>query len=134
MPDSRNQHKDIQFSGKFYTVDPAVIGVNFRTLTNMRPTDTHIKGVGGMTKQNATAMTTCVLTRNAFHFSKSQPSESHVLVHALTTAGVGHVKENTAVIPATATFTAAALLTCASGFGVGRFCDAPDGQVIYANG
>lgn len=134
MPDTRTKHKEIPFSGKFYTTEPAGIGSNFRTLKNMRYTDTHIKGIAGMTKQNATAMTTCVLTRNAFHFSKSQPSESHVLVHALTTAGVGHVKENTAVIPATATFTVTALLTCATGFGVGRFSDAPDGQMIYCNG
>ena len=54
MPDPRKQRKEIPFSGKCMTGEPAMIGQNFRTLKNMRYTDTHIKGVGGMTKINTT--------------------------------------------------------------------------------
>jgi len=134
MP-SKTQHKEIPLSGKFYTADPAAIGQNFQTLKNLRYTDTHIKGVGGMTKINVTAMTTTLLTKNAFHFKKSQPAESHVLVQVQNTALTSsEIKENTAVIPGTAAFTATAIWTDSTGFGLGRFSEAPDGQMIYCNG
>lgn len=114
--------KEIPLNGKFYTIDPAAAGQNFQTLKNMRYKDTHIQGVGGMTKINVTAMTTCLKTRNAFHFKKSQPAESHVLALVRTTAGTtSEIKENTAVIPGTAAFTATALWTDSAGFGLGRF-------------
>jgi hypothetical protein len=129
----KTQHKEIPFSGKFYTSEPATIGQNFRTLTNLRYTDTHVKGVSGMTKINVTALTTYLLTRNAFHFKKSQPTESHVLIHAQTTAGLAQVIECTATIPTTGPFSSV-LLTCTTSAGLGRFCNAPDGHMIYANG
>lgn len=137
MPDTRSQRKEIPFSGKFWTTEAAAIGTNFQTLKNMRYTDTHIKGVSGMTKINVTALGTFLKVRNAFHFSKSQPAESHVMVQAYNTGlTAAHILEHTAAIPATGAFSATVLLTCTStsGFGLGRFCDAPDGQMIYADG
>ncbi|MDA3833419.1 MAG: hypothetical protein PF495_08480, partial [Spirochaetales bacterium] len=54
--DKRVKHKEIPLTGKFMTADPAATGENFQTLTNLRPTDTHIKGVQGMTKINTTQL------------------------------------------------------------------------------
>ena len=133
--DTRSQRKEIPFSGKFYTTEPAAIGTNFQTLKNMRYTDTHVKGVKGMTKVNEAVMHATYLSpRNAFHFVKSQPAESHVLIHALSTAlTTAAILEHTAAIPATGNFSATVLMT-ATGTGLGRFSDAPDGQMIYCNG
>ncbi len=85
MPDSRKKHLEIPLNGKLQTAEPSVIGMNFRTLTNMRYTDTHIKGIGGNTKVSATALTTYLKVRNAHHFRKVQPSETHLLVQAYNT-------------------------------------------------
>ena len=88
MPDPRIKHKEIPLNGKYVTAEPASIGPNFRTLTNLRYTDTHVKGVAGMTKINSAAVmdATYLKTRSAFHFKKSQPAESHVLVQAYNDA------------------------------------------------
>ena len=129
--------KEIPFSGKWVTAEPASIGMNFRALTNLRYTDTHVKSILGMTKINAADLINAVYqkVRNAFHFIKSQPAESHLLMQAynaaLTAAGVF---QNTAAIPNTGSCASSALWTDSTGFGLGRFSDAPDGQVIYCNG
>ena len=135
MPDNRVQHKDLLFNGKLMTGEPASIGQNFRTLKNLRYTDTHVKGVAGMTEINTSKMhATYFKTRSAFHLNKSQPAESHVLAQAFNTGlTVSTILQNTAVIPGTAAFSADILMTC-SGTGLGRFSEAPDGQVIFANG
>jgi hypothetical protein len=129
--------KEIPFSGKWITAEPASIGMNFRTLTNMRYTDTHAKSVLGMTKINVADLINAVYlkVRNAFHFKKSQPSESHILMQAYNAAlTAAAVFQNTATIPNTGSCASAALWTDSAGFGLGRFSDAPDGQVIYCNG
>ncbi len=135
MVDEKVYHKTIPLTGKLVTADPATIGQNFQTLTNMRYTDTHVKGVQGMTKINTTALTTYLKTRNAFHFKKSQPAESHVLAQVYNTGlTASQVLRNAAVIPAQGDFEATALWTDSTGAGRGYFSDAPDGQIIYCNG
>ena len=135
MPDPRKQHKEIPFSGKWMTGEPAAIGQNFRTLKNMRYTDTHIRGVSGMTKINTAALSTYLKTRSAFHFLKSQPAESHILAQAYNTGlTASQVIQNITAIPSAGSFSAVALWADSAGGGIGRFSNAPDGQVIYANG
>ena len=85
MPDSRKKHLEIPLTGKLITGEPSTVGTNFQTLKNMRYTDTHIKGISGNTKVSATALTTYLKVRNAFHFRKVQPAETHVLVQAYNT-------------------------------------------------
>ena len=136
MP-SKTEHKEIPFNGKLITADPAAIGQNFQTLTNLRYTDTHLRGIGGMTKINSAAVmdATYLKTRSAFHFKKSQPAETHVLVQAYNTGlTAAQVLENKTAIPGAGSFEATELLTDSTGFGLGRFSNAPDGQVIYCNG
>lgn len=135
MPEVQLQHKEIPLTGKMTTAEPAAIGLNFRTLKNLRYTDTHLRGVAGMTKINTSPLTTYLKTRSAFHFKKSQPPESHVLVQSLNTAGTAsQVLQNTTAIPAQGAFSASELLADATGSGRGYFSDAPDGQVVYCNG
>jgi hypothetical protein len=135
MADSRAQQKEIPLTGKFWAAEPAGIGQNFRTLKNLRYADTHVRGVAGMTKINATAVATYPRFRNAYHFRKFQPAESHVLAQVYTTAETTAVIiQNTAAIPGTAAFAATSLWSDSAGFGRGYFCDAPDGQMVYANG
>ena len=135
MADTKTYHKTIPFSGKFTTNDPATIGENFQTLTNLRYTDTHVKGVQGMTKINTAALTTYLKTRNAFHFKKSQPAESHVLIQAYNTGlTASQILQNTTAIPSAGAFSGTALWTDSAGAGTGYFSEAPDGQVVYCNG
>ena len=129
MPESK---KDIPLSGKLMTAEAATIGVNYRSLINMRYTDTHPKGIGGMTKINSNVMdATYLKARNALHLKKDQPAESHVLVQAwntgLTTA---HILDNIAAIPATGEFEATDVYSDTAGAGRGYFSQAPDGQMI----
>ena len=50
---------EIPLNGRLITAeDGAVIGKNFMVLKNMRYTDTHPKGIGGMTAINSTVPTT----------------------------------------------------------------------------
>lgn len=136
MPDPRKQRKEIPFSGKCMTGEPAMIGANFRTLKNLRYTDTHVKGIGGMTKINTAAMNATYLkARNAFHFCKYQPAESHLLVQAYNAAlAASVILDNTTAIPSAGAFSATALHTDSAGAGRGRFAEATDGQMVYANG
>ena len=134
MPDSRKKHVEIPFNGKLLTYEPASIGNNFRTLKNLRYTDTHLKGVAGNTKINATAFTAAIKTRNAHHFRKVQPAESHLLLQCYTTAETtSGIYQLTAAIPTTGAISTTALWTDSSGASRGYFCNAPDGQMIYAN-
>jgi len=128
--------KDIPFTGKWMTHDPATIGTNFRTYSNMRPGDTHPKSVQGMTKINSSVMNATYLkTRSAFQYQKSQPAENHLLVQSYNTGlTASQVLENTTAIPNTGNFSATALWTDSAGAGRGRFSDAPNGQLAYCNG
>ncbi len=62
----------VPLDGKLITAaDPATIGRNFRSLINMRYGNSNPRSVGGMTKINATALTTYLKVRGAIHFRKN---------------------------------------------------------------
>jgi hypothetical protein len=135
MADVKIRHKTILFAGKLSTDDPAMIGDNYQTLTNLRYADTHIRAVQGMTKINTTALSTYLKTRNAFHFRKSQPSESHILTQVYNTGlTASQVLQNTTAIPTAGDYSATALWTDSAGAGRGRFSEASNGDMIYCNG
>jgi len=105
VPDKRKKHISIPLNGKLMTTEPTAVGQNFRTLTNLRYTDTHLKGVAGMTKINTSAISTYLKVRNAFNFRKAQPSESHVLCQGYNTGlTASRVLDHRAVVPATGNF------------------------------
>ncbi len=126
----------IPMSGKLITAeDPLIIGKNFRTLTNMRYGDASPKTIGGMTRLNALTVGT---PRSAFHYRKSSPSESHVLVQGYYgTAGTDYkIWHNTTPIPGTGDYSITALFSGAGSFATcqGRFSDTPGGKMAYCNG
>ena len=91
------QIKDIPLNGKVITSrDSATIGANFQQLTNMEYTDTHPKGIAGMSEINATALTNTKI-RSGFHYRKEQPAESHVLVQSFDVT-LNQVDANTIVL------------------------------------
>ena len=58
-------------------------GENFQSLINLRYNDANPKAIAGNTKINSSIIdTTYLKTRSAIHYTKDQPSESHVLVEA----------------------------------------------------
>ena len=129
-------HRDIPLNGRLILSDPATIGTNFRQLTNLEYTDTHVRGIAGMTKINTTALTTYLKTRNAFHYRKTQPAESHLLAQVYDTGlTASQVLQNTTAIPSAGDFSGTVLwpVTGSSGAARGYFSGAPDEQMIYAN-
>jgi hypothetical protein len=76
--------KVIPLTGKWIPAYEGVdLGLNYKQLTNLRYTDTHLQGIGGMTKINTSVMHgTHQKVRSAFHYTKSQPAESHLLAQA----------------------------------------------------
>lgn len=74
-------------------------------------------------------------TRNAYHFRKFQPAESHVLAQAYNTGlTASQIIDNTTAIPSVGDFSATALFMDSSGAGRGYFSAAPNGQLAYCNG
>lgn len=129
------KHKTIPLNGNFMTHDPSTIGTNFRSYINMRPTADRPKGIAGMTKVTTNALTTYLKTRNAYHFRKFQPAESHLLAQAYNTGlTASQIIQNTTAIPSVGDFSATALFTDSSGAGRGYFSPAPAGQMAYCNG
>lgn len=126
------------FQGQWLpALDPLKIGKdNFKTLQNLRYTSNGLKGVDGYSAINTNIINASnYRIKNGFHFRKDQPAESHVLVQAENSgATASAIYENETAIPDTGNFTATALHTDSSGYGLGRFSPAPQGNVIYANG
>ncbi len=129
---------NIPLNGKLRTaIDGTQLGEgDFQKLINMRYGELSPKSISGMTKINTSIINgTYLKPRSGFHFRKAQPSESHVLVQAwntgLTASGV---YENTTTIPNQGNFSATGLWPDTSGANIGRFSEAPDGSMIYANG
>lgn len=128
--------KDIPFTGKLITsVNAVMVGENFSQLVNMRYNDVSIEMIGGMGKINTTALTTYLKVRNGFHYRKSQPQESHVLVQAYNTGlTASQLLQNTTAIPSAGDFSGTALYTDSTGASIGRFSYTPNGEVAYCNG
>ena len=118
--------KEIALNGKLRTYeDPAGIGPNdFVTLENLRYTYTHVKTINGITEITDTGTPQDI--GNATHFRKGRPSESHVLVHA-----VSAIYDLTAAVPGAGAFGAALWSDTAAG-GTARFAST-NGLLAYAN-
>lgn len=115
--------------------DPSLIGNNYRQITNMRYTDTHPEGVLGMTRINATALSSYLKVRSIFHFMKDNTGESHVLVQAYEqTITNAKIYTNDTAIPNTGDFTTTELWTDSDGALRGCFSNAPAGHIAYCNG
>ncbi len=138
MPDAPKNPVNLPLSGKLVTSrDGTMLAEgDFQLLRNMRYGEISPKSIGGMSKINTSAINATYLKpRAGFHFRKSQPSESHALVQSWNTGlTASRVYENTTAIPSQGDFTATALWTDTTSANVGKFSDAPDGCMVYANG
>lgn len=129
--------KVIPLTGKWIPAYEGVdLGLNYKQLTNLRYTDTHLKGVAGMTKINSVAMhDTYQKVRSAFHYTKSQPEESHLLVQAYNSdLSASVLLQNKTAIPNAGSFEKETLWTDAAGAGRGYFSIAPSETLVYCNG
>jgi hypothetical protein len=128
--------KILPFNGKLIqSDDPTQIGTNFQTLQNLRYTDSHIKGVGGMTKINSTVLSSYPHVRNAHHFNKNNPVENHVLLHTFSVGDATPVIiQTTAPIPSTGGFFEATPVISLTSSNAGFFATVPGDSIIFANG
>jgi len=128
----------ITFNGRWQPAnDPSLIDdFGFQDIQNMRKDQQGLIGVKGHTQVNTTVWdATYKYPKNAFHFKKDQPSESHFFVHATDSAGInGRVYQNDTSIPSQGNFESSLFHTDATGANIGRFAAAPQGNMIYANG
>lgn len=116
--------------------DPSEIGPNnFAVLQNMRYSENHPEGVQGYSKINSTALSTYTKIRNGHQLRTNRTQESYVLVQAYNSGETAsQVFQNQISVPSAGDFEGTALHTDASGAGLGRFSEAPNGHVIYTNG
>lgn len=142
MVDQKLRKHEIPLDGKLITsVDPSIIGHNYQTLTNLRYYGGRVKGIGGMTKITSSVLNaTYFKARGGIHYTKDQPSESHVLVEAYNTGlTASRIIDNTTAIPNAGNFettyhVSGTELFTPSGSVPGRWSLAPDGDVAYCNG
>src|SRR4030042_6826073 len=95
------KYANIPLSGKLVTsIDGSSLAEgDFQILKNMRYGDITPKSISGMTKINTSVINADYLKpRAGFHFRKSQPSESHVLVQEFKADATSKVYENTTPI------------------------------------
>jgi hypothetical protein len=126
--------REIPLNGRLRTMeDPCTIGASdFQVLQNMRYTDTHIKGIGGMTKIN-TAAASNVKVRNGIFFRKDQVAENFALIQALDTNSANPtIFSCTGVPPAQGSFSS--LYVQATAAGTARFSTAPGDKVAICDG
>jgi hypothetical protein len=128
--------KILPFNGKLIqSDDPTQIGTNFQTLQNLRYTDSHVKGVGGMTKINSTVLSSYPHVRNAHHFNKNNPVENHVLLHTFSVGDATPViVQSTTAIPSAGSFNEATPVISLTSSNAGFFATVPGDSIIFANG
>ena len=136
MPRNNVHRRELRLNKKLITsLDPSLIGENYRELTNVRYTSDNLEGVRGMAKINSTAFTTYTDTRNAIQFDKDQPLENHLLTHSYNTDhSASKVRQFTQAVPETGDRVETDLWSDSSGAGTGYFSIAPKGHVCYCNG
>ena len=100
-PNMEYEVKPIPLNGKWAPAsNPALIGTNFKTLTNMRYVEGHPESIMGMTKINTSALVTNLKPKNAYYFSKELYTDYHLLTQVYDSAGTTSViKDNHATIP-----------------------------------
>jgi hypothetical protein len=140
-----NEWKDTmyRFDGSWMPdVDGALIGAtNYQTLENLRYKDSGLEGVNGYTKRNATAITTYTNIRTGHQLRTNQSQDSYILVNAVDSGDQGRVYVNRTAPGSAGNFDSTSKFDTSgnayfednsSGL-IGRFSDAPQGNVGYCN-
>ena len=76
------------FTGRWQpSEDPLLIDANgYQDIQNLRRDGNRLRGVSGHTRALSDAISLPYI-KNAFHFQKFQPAESHILIHSENAAG-----------------------------------------------
>ena len=121
------------FIGRWQPSDPGILidDYGFQDIQNLRKDGKNLRGVSGHTAINTAVISDYTDILNGFHYSKDQPSETHLLVYAVDSAGNKRVFQNTTAIPEQGDFSATSLYTPG---GLVRFSDAPQGDLIACDG
>jgi hypothetical protein len=135
-------------------IDGSLIGPqNYQTLENLRYKDSGLEGVNGYTKVNTTALTTYTKIRTGIQLRTSKSQDSYILVNTVDSGDQGRIYVNRTApgsqgdFDTTSNFwpdldnrigggagTRYPYFEDASSGLVGRFSDAPQGNVAYCNG
>lgn len=125
------------FGGRWQpSEDPVLIeGDGFVDIQNLRRINKRLKGVSGHTRITTTPISDNTSTyKNAFHYKKSSPAETHILTQWEASGGSGIVEINDTAIPNAGNYEASSWFTEDADGGLGRFSEAPGNSVIYTNG
>lgn len=141
MPGGK-KYFDFPFIGKWQpSDDPLVIeDWGLQDVQNMRREGKRIKGVSGHTRINTTDLgnnwTGDAYIKNAFHFQKDEPTETHIITtHDSDQSGTGSsITDNSTAIPDQGNFDSTVLYTEDTAGGVALFSDAPNGNMLACNG
>ena len=138
-PDVEDQQLQFMFDGAWLPdMDAAAIGAkNYTELKNLRYSRETIglEGVSGYTKINTTPLSTYTKIRSGKQLRSNRTVKTYVLVQAENSGETAsQVFQNQTTIPDQGDFEGTALHTDATGAGVGRFAEAPGGNIAYANG
>ncbi|MBW1983371.1 MAG: hypothetical protein JRI53_01520, partial [Deltaproteobacteria bacterium] len=136
IPDDKLHKEQFKLDGAWLPDhDPAEIGPsNFSDIVNLRYGANHPVGVLGYTEISTSIITTYTDIRNGHQLRTDGAQKSYVLVNSQDSSGNGRVFQNLAVVPAQGNFETAPIHIDAAGAGLGRFSDAPQGNVAYCNG
>jgi hypothetical protein len=114
---------------------------NYQTLENLRYKDSGLEGVNGYTKVNTTALTTYTKIRTGIQLRSVKTQDSYVLVHAVDSGGQGRVYVNRTAPGSQGDFDTTSKFDTsgnsyfqdASSGLIGRFSDAPQGNIAFCN-
>ena len=149
LPDVKdNEWRDAQFrfDGAWLPdMDGTLIGPsNFQILENLRYKDSGLEGVNGYTKMNASALGTYTYLTAGHQLRTTKTQNSYILVqsHSVSADGQGRVYVNRTSPGTTGNFDTTskfdingnAYFQDASAGLIGRFSDAPQGNIGYCNG
>ncbi len=117
--------------------DPLLIDeYGYQDIQNLRRDGKRLRGVSGHSKTtNNVVDSTYKYIRNGFHFTKENPEESHILVYSQnSSATASRIYQNTTAIPDVGDYSTTVVYSVDSNATLGRFSNAPRGNMLYADG
>ena len=136
IPDDKLHKEQFKLDGAWLPDhDPAEIGPsNFSVFKNMRYGPVHPRMVSGYSEINSTPLVTYTYIESGHQLRSDRTQKTYVLVSAKNASGnSATVYQNQTTIPNPGNFEGAPLHVATSDAGTGRFSDAPQGNIAYAN-
>lgn len=126
------------FVGRWQPTEDSLLidDYGFQDIQNLRKDGKRLRGVSGHSKTTDNVVdSTYKYIRNGFHFTKDRPAESHILVYSQNSAAsASRIYQNTTAIPDVGDYSTTVLYSVDLSATLGRFSNAPGGNVLYADG